>query len=244
MSRRNQKKNASKKRSPNNIYIIPQRRQDLSYSRTVSAKPFVDAPDLNIAVTTTVTSLRLFNAMQQILTSFPQHATPTVSNISGVNTPGLRTRIKIHHIDVDITTVGAQATVLLSGDLYNTVRFAYVLDGRFYDGTGAVASSNYLTSITGGTNITDVVRVLHDERVSLSSTAFDSTNGYNVPRVVNKSFRCAVNRSFVFYSTNASYTSWSTEANDIVLNVVSDSSATPHPTFSHNTRIFFTFENY
>jgi hypothetical protein len=181
--------------------------------------------------------------MNSILAAFPQHATPTSSNLNGTLTPGLRSKIRIHHIDVDITIVGAQSTTLLAGDLYNTVRFAYVLDGRFYDGSGATAPSAYLTSITGGTNITDVIRVLRDEKISLSSTAYDSTNGYNVPRVVNKAFRLPVNRSFVFYSTNAGYSLWSTENCNILLDIVSDSSVTPHPSFSHNSRIFFTFEN-
>lgn len=239
MSRKN------KAKRPQSKYIIPQRRKEssLMLSRSVPTLPFVDAPDLLVTVSTTVQTLKLFNALQQILTAFPQHATPTVTNLAGTNTPGLRTRIRIHHIDVDLTVVGAQSTTLLSGDLYNTLRYAYVVDGKPYDGSGFTVPSAYLTSIVGGTNITDVIRVPRDEKISLSSTAYDSANGYNVPRVVNKAFRLPIDRSFVFYSTNPTYTSWSTENCSIFLDIVSDSSVTPHPTFSHNSRIFFTFEN-
>jgi len=195
-----------------------------------------------LGITTTVTTLKLFNAMQQLLAAFPQHATPVVQNIAGTNIPSLRTRVKITHLEIDVTIVGSQSNVVLVGDLYNFLRFAYYIEGTPYDGSGAVSPSAYLTGVIAGTNISDVQKVLIDHRAPLSVQAYAGTQ--LVPQTANRTFRVPVNRSFVFYSINAGYTQWKTEAGNLLLDVVSDSSVAPNPAFSHNTRIFFTFENY
>lgn len=144
-------------------------------------------------------------------------------------------------MDVDVSIVGAQSTALVAGDLYGTVRYAIVLDGLPYYGTGAVLPSPYLSSTMGGTDISDVEKVYVDRKVGLPSQAFDSANGYNVPMVVNQAFRIPVKRDFTFYSTNAGFTQYKTKNRNIHLDFVSDSGVTPHPTFSMLARVFFSF---
>lgn len=201
---------------------------------------YCDAPDLGIGVTTTVQTFRLFNAVQQLLAGFPQHATPIIQNIAGTNTPGLRSRLRISHIEVDITIVGSQSNVIVVGDLYNFVRFAYYVEGTPFDGTGITTPIGYLTGVISGTNINDVQKVYLDHRVPLSVQAYAGTQ--LVPQTANRTYRIPINKSFVFYSTNAGYTQWRTEHGNMLLDVVSDSTVAPNPGFSHNTRIFFAFE--
>lgn len=131
--------------------------------------------------------------------------------------------------------------MVLVGDLYNFLRFAYYIEGTPYDGTGAILPTGYLTGQISGTNISDVSRVLLDHRVPLSVQAYAGTQ--LVPATANRTFRIPVNKSFVFYSSNAAYTQWRTEHGNMLLDVVSDSTVSPNPAFSHNTRIFFRFED-
>lgn len=194
-----------------------------------------------MGITTTVSTFKLFNAVQQLLSAFPQHATPVIQNLAGTNTPSLRSRIRITHLEVDVTIVGSQSNVVVVGDLYNFMRFAYYIEGTPFDGTGATPPTAYLTGVIAGTNISDVQKVLIDHRAPLSVQAYAGTQ--LVPQTVNRTFRVPVNRSFVFYSANAGYTAWRTEAGNLLLDVVSDSSVSPNPAFSHNTRIFFKFED-
>jgi hypothetical protein len=207
----------------------------------VSDTIFADAPDLLSSSSTGVTTLKLFNAVQQLLIQYPQHATPTVYNNAGTNTPNLRVRILITHLEIVYRWVGAQSNVLAAGDLYNTGRCAWYIEGTPFDGTGATSPVSYLTSVMGGTNITDVERVLHDEPIGLSSTAYDSANGYNVPRTICKRITVPVNKTFTFFSTTAAGVAWKTEMGNMLLDHVSDSTVAPHPSFSHNTRIFMKF---
>jgi hypothetical protein len=202
---------------------------------------FVDAPDNNVSITSTVSTLKLFNAVQQLLAQYPQHATPTVYNNAGANTPNLRVRLLVTHMEIVYQFVGCQTNVLQPADLWNIARCAWYEEGTPYDGSGASSPISYLTATMGGTNITDVVKVFHDEPLGLSSTAFDPASGYNVPRTIAKRMNIPVNRQFTFYSLNTAGSQWKTESGNLLLDVVSDSGFTPHPTFSHNTRIFFKF---
>jgi hypothetical protein len=206
----------------------------------VGDRPFVDAYD-SLTISTTVTSIRLLNAMQQILAAFPQHATPVNYSDAGSSTLRLRQRIKITHLDIDYRWVGAQSNTIASGDLYNTGRMAWYIEGTKYDGSGTITPTQYLTAVSAGTNIDDVKRVLYDRQIPLSSTAFDSNTNYNVPRVVTGHMRIPVNKTFTFYSVNTSNTTWETAADNLVLNLVSDSIVPPNPSFTHNTRIWFTY---
>lgn len=236
------KQNKSKSNKPKSKQTRqPQPRIRSLAARTTRALVFCDAPDNNVGITTTVTTFKLFNAVQQLLAAFPQHATPIVQNIAGTNTPSLRSRITVTHLEVDVTIVGSQSNVVLVGDLYNFLRFAYYIEGTPYDGTGATPPVAYLTGQISGTNIQDVQRVLLDHRVALSVQAYAGSQ--LVPATANRTFRIPVNQSFVFYSSNVGYTQWRSERGNMLLDAVSDSSVTPNPVFSHNTRIFFRFED-
>jgi hypothetical protein len=147
----------------------------------------------------------------------------------------------VTHLEIVFQWIGAQSNVLAAGDLYNVGRCSWYIEGTPYDGTGAVVPVPYLTSVMGGTNITDVERVLYDEPTGLSSTGYDSANSYNIPRAIAKRMVMQIGRSFTFYSTTAAGAQWKTESGNLLLDVVSDSSVAPHPQFSHNTRLFLKF---
>lgn len=234
----NQQSSSSKGKKVPKVSIQPARSIiQRGNKHSVSTLPFVDAPDLGLSITTTVQTLKLLNGVSQLLTAFPQHGTPTTYNKAGVQTNSIRTRIVIHYIDVDITVVGSQSNIVVSGDLFNFVRYAFYLDGRHYD--SSATPSSYLTGVINGTDISDVRQVYIDERLPLPVQAYAGT--YLVPQCKTMNFRINVNRSFVFYSVNAGYTQWYTEAGNLLLDVVSDSVASPSPTFSHNSRIHFSF---
>jgi len=198
---------------------------------------FADAPDVNIGVGTTVQTFKLFNAVQQLLTAFPAHGTPTVYNNNGTSVLGVRVEVIVTHLECEISIVGSQSNIVVAGDLFNFMRFAYYLEGPEYDGTGGSTPTSYLTGVTSGTNITDVMRVLKDTKVPLSVQAY--AGAYIVPQTKSIFYRIPVNQKFVFFSANGTYTQWKTDKGNLLLDVVSDSSATPNPTFTHNTRIFF-----
>lgn len=188
--------------------------------------------------TTTTGTVKVLDSVCGVLTKYPQNATPTQFNNNGSITYNLRVAVTIEHIELAWRWVGSQGTVLAAGDLYNTARFAVYEEGTPYDST-AFGGIPYLTGVVGGTNITDVENVFMDQLVPLSSTAFDSSSGYNVPRAVVGMHKIPVNRVYNFYSTSDTGAAWKSDRNNLLLDFVSDSAASPHPYFSATARIFF-----
>lgn len=188
--------------------------------------------------TTSTSTIRILDAVAGVLTKYPQNATPTQFNNNGSITYNLRVAVTIEHIELVWRWVGSQGTTLTAGDLYNTARFAVFEEGTPYDST-TFGGVPYLTGVVGGTNITDVETVFMDNLVPLSSTAFDSSTGYNVPRAVTGIQKIPINRVFNFYSTTDVGVAWKSDRNNLLLDLVSDSSVSPHPFFSATARIFF-----
>jgi hypothetical protein len=141
-------------------------------------------------------------------------------------------------MELRVQIVGAQATAILPADLYNSVRYAVYKTGRNFSDL----SYAYLSGVVNHGILDDVTAIYVDETVSLPTQAFDATSGYNVPQVVNKFHRIPLNLMLDFYSLTAAGTgSWDTVKEDILIDRVSDSSITPHPSVSYNARIFFRF---
>ncbi len=144
--------------------------------------------------------------------------------------------IRLHHMKLRNRVVGAQANSLLSGDLYNTVRFV------LYDTSVRYLSSNssIISDVDGFPDTADVNKVLYDVQYSLPSQAFDSATGYNVPQVLSDEKTFQLNRKLVCWTNaNAGTSGWNTREGDILFDVVSDSSAAPHPTISIYFRIYY-----
>lgn len=191
---------------------------------------------------TTVTTVRPLDAISEVLSKYPQHATPTSYTTPTATVFNLRAKVHVEHIELAWKWVGSQATTLLSGDLYNFARHALYEEGTPYDST-TFAGQPYLTGVISGTNITDVNHVFVDDIVPLASEALNSATGYNVPACAAGIKRIPINRSFVFYSTSDTGANWKTEKDNLLFDFVSDSSAPPHPDINMVFRVRFRFAN-
>jgi len=185
--------------------------------------------------TSSVNQASILTSIQSVLQNFPQHATPIYQQNTAYR---LRQRIRIEYLELNAIVTGGQATSILPADLYNTVRMVIYISGQAFQ----EASQTYLSSVINHPNTLDIDTVLHDHTYCLPSQAFDSTGGYNVPQVLHKFSHIPVNRVFPFYSSTTTGTgAWDTEKFDLILEHVSDSSATPHPDVTYQVRIFFSF---
>jgi hypothetical protein len=203
---------------------------------SVSHRPFFDT-DTSTSVTTTALQYSLlYNlcAANGLLQAFPQHASPFVTG--SVN--GLRQRLYLSHIEFRYQVIGAQSNVITTADMYNTVRIAIVRTGVNYSAVNPL----YLSSTIVGSSLNSIQQVYLDRTYSLPSLAFTTAN-YNSPGVINGYVRIPINRYIVCHSGNStgSGVAWDTEQQDYVINFVSDSSLTPHPTLTYSARFFFDY---
>jgi len=211
-------------------------------TRTLSDQPYVDFNSGPLSISTTLSTVQLFTAIQTVLAAYPQHATPTSFNVGGATANRLRTRIIIQHLDVDYKWVGSEGSLIANGDLYNIGRMAWYREGQKFNGFGGYTPGTYLTGVTNGTTIDDCKQVYVDRQISLSTQAFDTASNFNVPQVKVGQFRINVNRTFTFYSeVAAGNTTWQTAEGNLCVDAISDSTVAPNPIFQHNTRIWFQF---
>jgi len=153
----------------------------------------------------------------------------------------LRGRITVKRVELRMYFVGAQSTILAAGDLYNFVRVAFYKVGAAYSDS----TEQYLgNGLVAGTDIDDVSIVYHDRTYNLSSTAFDSANGFNVPatRLETLAMDCSI--PFQIYSTTATGAgaNWNTVKDTFKMDVISDSTVSPHPSVSIQMRFYFTLQ--
>jgi hypothetical protein len=198
--------------------------------------PFFDT-DTTISVNNSAVQYSLlYNlcAANGLLQAFPQHASPYVSG--SVN--GLRQRIYLRRLEFRYRVVGCQSSTLAAGDIYNTMRVAVVRTGFNYSAVNPL----YLNSVVIGSNLNTVQHVYFDKTFDLPSLAF-STGNYNSPSVVTGLATYNINRYLTVYSGNAtgSGVAWDTDSQDYVINCVSDSTLTPHPTLEYSARFFFEY---
>jgi len=205
--------------------------------------PYCDSFITGSSFSTSVTSFNILDALGSstgLLQAFPQRATPVTYNNAGTVAYRLRTKLLVKFIEFEFRMIGSQSTTLVAADLYNTIRWALYLEGPQ---SGVGSSLSYLTSVIGGTIIQDKLKVYHDQQYSLVSQAFDTVNSDNVPNLKTGFLKFPINEKFTFFSTTTTGVGapWLSADRTIVLDVVSDSSIIPSPTFGYNARIFFEY---
>lgn len=198
--------------------------------------------DFNMGLTNTTTTTTLLTMLDPLLAAtgilqqYPQHATPTYLNAVF----RLRQKIRILRIECRFQFIGALSNAVLAADLYNTVRIAMYRSGVDY----SIANIPYLNGVIAGTTLTNIQRVYFDKTVSLPSQAYDTTITTPTPQVRNwEVFFEPSDLWFDCYSTNAtgSGAAWDTDGRDLCLEVISDSSVTPHPSVGGNIRLIYQY---
>lgn len=163
----------------------------------------------------------------------PQHAKIVVQG----TTPHFYQKLYINYIDFSVRYLGSQTNIIAASDLFNTVRSSLWIAGQ----STAIAPTPRLSGVDSGVLTQSVERVLSDDMIPLSSTAFDSASSYNVPANVVRRRKVMVNRVFDVFSTNTTGTAWLTQEMNIMWDLVSDSTVTPNPIVYTNFRIHFKF---
>lgn len=143
--------------------------------------------------------------------------------------------LNFKYLEARINLVGAQTNAILPADTFNRVRVLLYWTKTPYRGS---MTMNALT-IDTLVDRRDIDCVLYDKVHSLSSTAFDSASGYNVPATRSLEIKVPLkDRQEIF--SNGGGTTWDSRSGSYRLALVSDSAALPHPTFSGQTRLYYT----
>lgn len=165
------------------------------------------------------------------LATYPQVMKPCMAGQTGVL--DFVGRIRVIRVMCRFNTVGSQANAILPADLFNRIRIVLIRTrGSFRE------SINFNTfTIDSPLDVRDC-EVMYDEVINLSSTAFDSASGYNVPATHTTNLNLFLNREYELFST-ASGVQWDTKAGSIRLYCVSESSVAPHPILSGYMRLVY-----
>lgn len=197
----------------------------------------MDTYVLAIAATSAQTTMDL----QQVamgasgqFSAYPQVFKPYMAATS----TGVRDFVGILHnkfLEGRFNLVGSQTNAILPADTFNRVRVL------LYWTKSPFSSSVTTNALTIDTLIDrrDVDVVLYDKVHSLSSTAFDSASGYNVPATRSIELKIPLNLRQEIFSTGGGAT-WDSRAGSFKLAFVSDSAVAPHPTFSGQFRLYYT----
>lgn len=190
-----------------------------------------------ISSTTTLFLMDPLLSSTGLMAQYPQSAK---GYYNGTNF-ALRTAIIVRRIEFRAYLTGAQSSTLLAGDLFNYLRYGFYKTGAQYSDS----TEQYLgNGVFGGTDPDDVKRVYLDKTETLSSTAFNTTTGFNVPQTRVREWTICPNDVFKIYSTNATgSTAWNTLADNYRMDICSDSTLTPHPNFKIVIRFFFEQNN-
>jgi hypothetical protein len=170
-----------------------------------------------------------------LLQQFAQHAKPYFQN----NAYGLRQNILLVRAELTMMTVSAQSNAILSADIYNTTRVAIVQSGVDFINTNNL----YLTGVLSGTDKSQTTKVFMDKISKMETQAWNQSSGYNSPGVQITRRNIKLNITLKCNSTNTSGqgANWITNGKDLILNWVSDSTITPHPTIDFNLRVYFKY---
>jgi len=223
--------------APFNLFGVPQNVRIRNLMPSVVDRPFFDYPVAVSPVSTTYGTFKLLDFLTGaggILAQYPQHA-------EGQFAGGLfrlRQRILLDRCEFRLSMVGAESNAVLAADLYNTLRVALIVTGNSYLNTPA----QYLTGTMSPTSVVDVKGVYFDKSFSLPSQAYDTTITTPTPQVLNWEGCFDPGLMLVCYSTTAAGTAtWDTEERDLGLQVISDSTAVPHPSIQGTFRFFFRY---
>lgn len=144
-------------------------------------------------------------------------------------------RIHISHMEVRVHVINSQSNALVAGDMFNTVRWmAFVTPSSYASGVPNILIDTIRQPITN-----NIAKILCDETFATHVAAFDSSDLASPTHEV-RSFSCPVNL-MIDCITNNTRTTWDTKAGNLALNIVSDSSVTPHPQITYSIRTHFKF---
>jgi hypothetical protein len=195
----------------------------------------------HISSTTTTNPISMLNAFLSVATGiFP--AQPSLGRLTTVGQAAAdvfryQALLRITRIDLRVRWVGSQSNTIVAGDLFNTGRVAIFTSGENYSN----ASITLFTTVDDIPDMRDNQIILHDKTVGLSSTAFDSSSNYNVPRVLCYSTTIPCDLCFKVYSTDSTGSLvWDTQYGDLLYQSVSDSSVAPNPQLFVNARMYYT----
>jgi len=197
-----------------------------------TSTPFVDQNSAGASVSTSVTSLTLFQGLADTFTANPQITKPITWGAGNIR---YQAGVIVHGVLLKYKVVGAQSNTLLAGDLYNSVRVIVNKFGSSYADTPNPIGGGLDNWFDTG----DVKTILHDETHALPSQAFDSVNTYNVPQVIQRQCYLPVNQRYDWFSTNNPPTLWDTKYGDIFLHFISDSGVSPHPSITWCARVYY-----
>lgn len=143
--------------------------------------------------------------------------------------------LNFKYLEARINLVGAQTNAILPADTFNRVRVLLYWTKTPY------RESTTMNAITIDTLVDrrDIDVVLYDKVHALSSTAFDSASGYNVPATRSLELKVPLQDRQEVFSSGGGAT-WDSRSGSYRLALVSDSAAAPHPTFSGQTRLYYT----
>lgn len=142
-------------------------------------------------------------------------------------------KIRVIRVLCRFNLVGSQTNAVLPADLFNRVRLVLVKTRGSYR-----ESINFNSfTIDSPLDVRDC-EIMYDEVINLSSTAFDSASGYNVPATHTTNLNLFLNKTYDLFSTAAGAT-WDTRAGSMRLYCVSESSVAPHPILSGHMRLVY-----
>lgn len=171
----------------------------------------------------------------QILPSYQSIWRPSLVGWS----PGsklLNARIKLQHADIRVLSTGAQSNALLAGDLYNSIRYVMYLTGN----SVLDVQPSPMSNLTEFLSLQDIERVYTDKLVPLPSQAFDTSNNYNVPQVTQRTFTIPMNLTLDWFTSDATgATGWDTRKYNVLMQTLSDSTVSPHPSIEFRVRLYY-----
>jgi len=179
-----------------------------------------------------MTSSTILGPIESVFVNNPQITKPIAF---GAGTIRYQAAIHVHGLCMRYRIVGAQSNVLASGDLYNSTRQIVWETGASYQDTTIAIG----TGLDNWYDNSDIVRIHHDHTVNLPTQAYNTSSNYNVPQVIVVEKYLPINRRYDWFSTNNPPTSWDTKRGDILLNFISDSGVSPHPTLWISCRIYY-----
>lgn len=198
----------------------------------VKSTPFCDLTLTNNTISTTSVEQSLLAPLVAIFAANLQITKPIAWGGGNVR---YLADVHVYGVLFKIRTTGAQASVLLAGDLYNSVRSILYSSGSTYadtpDGLGGGTDQWY--------NPSDIAKLYYDHTFPLPTQAFDGLTATNVPQVLVAQHYFPVNTKFNFFSLSSSGATWDTRKGDLLVRHVSDSAVTPHPTIDVSCRLYY-----
>jgi len=225
----NSKIRSKKQKALSRTPITPRLSQSSLFSRGLSS--FVDVNFSNsISTSLYVAGLTSTIASNVFATVAPASRAAYSADLGGLV---YMVPVRVSHIAMNMTFIGAQSNTIAAGDLFNNLRFVIANQAT----TNQEVSLHVITSTTSAYSPWGS-SIYFDKLLSLPSQAFDSSSNYNVPQVIEVKRNVPVNRTYNFFNIGSG---WDSQAPSLRVYAISDSSVAPNPTMEGTLRIFFSY---